>query len=64
MRHGQCTGSRDATRCVDIHAAGLDAQNELSADSVGWDDVASQVTAIYTSLPASERSSTVIVSAY
>jgi dolichyl-phosphate-mannose-protein mannosyltransferase len=47
-----------------IHAAGLDAQNELFADSVGWEDVAHQVAAIYDGLPESERSSAIIVSAY
>jgi len=47
-----------------IHALGLDAQNEVFADSVGWEDVAHQVSKIYTDLPASERSSTVIISAY
>ena len=47
-----------------IHAAGLDAQNELFADSVGWHEVADQVTAIYGGLPESERSSTLIISAY
>ena len=47
-----------------IHALGLDAQNELFADSVGWEDVAHQVSKIYTDLPANERSSTVIISAY
>lgn len=47
-----------------IHSGGLDAQNELFADSVGWHDVANQVVNIYTGLPDSERSSTVIVSAH
>jgi len=47
-----------------VHAAGLDAQNELFADSVGWDDIAKQVSTIYVGLPPSERASTVIVSAY
>jgi 4-amino-4-deoxy-L-arabinose transferase-like glycosyltransferase len=47
-----------------LHATGLDAKNEVFADSVGWDDVARQVTAIYDGLPASERGSTVIISAY
>jgi Dolichyl-phosphate-mannose-protein mannosyltransferase len=47
-----------------LHALGLDAKNEVFADSVGWDDVAKQVTAIYVGLPASERRSTVIISAY
>jgi Dolichyl-phosphate-mannose-protein mannosyltransferase len=47
-----------------IHSLGLDTINEVFADSVGWDDVANQVTTIYDDLPASERSSTVIISAY
>ncbi len=47
-----------------IHALKLDAMNELFADSVGWDDVARQVTAIYDGLPASDRANTVIISAY
>jgi 4-amino-4-deoxy-L-arabinose transferase-like glycosyltransferase len=47
-----------------IHAARLDAINEVFADSVGWDDVANQVTTIYRDLPASERSNSVIISAY
>jgi hypothetical protein len=47
-----------------IHALGLDTQNELFADSVGWDDVAHQVTAAYEGLPVSERQSTAIISAY
>ena len=47
-----------------IHALSLDSVNEVFADSVGWDDIAHQVTTIYDDLPASERSSTVIISAY
>jgi hypothetical protein len=47
-----------------IHALQLDTINEVFADSVGWDDIANQVTTIYDDLPASERSSTVIISAY
>jgi hypothetical protein len=47
-----------------IHAAGLDAINEVFADSVGWEDIATQVTTIYDGLPAAERSNTVIISAY
>jgi hypothetical protein len=47
-----------------IHTASLDTKNELFADSVGWSDVADQVTAIYVELPASEQENTVIVSAY
>src|SRR6266568_6785021 len=47
-----------------IHATRLDTVNEVFADSVGWSDVANQVVTIYGSLPESERSSTVIISAY
>ena len=47
-----------------IHATNLDSINEVFADSVGWDDVAKQVTTIYDDLPASERSNTIIISAY
>ncbi len=47
-----------------IHATNLDTINEVFADSVGWDDIANQVTTIYRDLPASERSDTVIISAY
>jgi Dolichyl-phosphate-mannose-protein mannosyltransferase len=47
-----------------LHATGLDTKSEVFADSVGWDDVAGEVTAIYRGLPASERASTVIISAY
>jgi len=47
-----------------IHSTNLDSVNEVFADSVGWDDVARQVTTIYNNLPASERSNTVIISAY
>src|SRR5216684_3640522 len=47
-----------------IHATRLDTVNEVFADSVGWSDVAKQVVTIYWSLPESERSSTVIISAY
>ncbi len=47
-----------------LHAAGVDAQNEVFADSVGWDDIANQVRTIYGDLPASDRTNTVIVSAY
>jgi Dolichyl-phosphate-mannose-protein mannosyltransferase len=47
-----------------IHAANLDSVNEVFADSVGWDDVAKQVTTIYDDLPPSEHSNTVIISAY
>lgn len=47
-----------------LHATGLDAKNEVFADSVGWDDIAHQVASIYKALPEAERSSSVIVSAY
>ena len=47
-----------------LHAAGLDMKNEVFADSVGWDDIADQVTTIYGALPDPERQSTVIISAY
>ena len=47
-----------------IHATRLDTVNEVFADSVGWDDVANQVTTIYGSLPASERANTIVISAY
>jgi hypothetical protein len=47
-----------------LHAAGLDAKNEVFADSVGWADISNQVTRIYVDLPAAERRSTVIISAY
>jgi hypothetical protein len=47
-----------------LHAAGLDSKNEVFADSVGWADIANQVTAIYGNLPAAEKGNTVIVSAY
>jgi hypothetical protein len=47
-----------------IHAANLDSVNEVFADSVGWDDIAKQVTTIYDQLPPSERASTVVISAY
>jgi hypothetical protein len=47
-----------------IHSTRLDTVNEVFADSVGWDDIAKQVTTIYDDLPASERANTVIISAY
>jgi len=47
-----------------LHALGLDTKNEVFADSVGWGDVARQVTTIYTDLPTADRSDTVIVSHY
>ena len=47
-----------------LHATGLDLKNEVFADSVGWSDIAGQVTTIYRRLAASERRDTVIISAY
>lgn len=47
-----------------IHALGLDTKNEVFADSVGWDDVSQQVTAIYGNLPDADRHDTIIISAY
>ncbi len=47
-----------------IHSLGLDAKNELFADSVGWEGVAHQVESIYGHLPAPERNGTIIVSAF
>ncbi len=47
-----------------LHADGLDAKNEVFADSVGWADISNQMTRIYGNLPAAERASTVIISAY
>jgi Dolichyl-phosphate-mannose-protein mannosyltransferase len=47
-----------------IHATRLDTVNEVFADSVGWEDIAKQVTTIYDDVPASERANTVIISAY
>jgi hypothetical protein len=47
-----------------IHSLGLDAKNELFKDSVGWEDVAHEVESIYGNLPDSERTGTIIVSAF
>jgi hypothetical protein len=47
-----------------LHASGLDAKNELFADSVGWSDIADEVTTIYAGLPETQRQNTVIISAY
>jgi len=47
-----------------IHSLGLDAKNELFADSVGWEDIAHEVESIYGKLPDSERTGTIIISAY
>jgi hypothetical protein len=47
-----------------IHGLGLDTKNELFKDSVGWEDVAQQVESMYSSLPNSERTGTIIISAF
>jgi 4-amino-4-deoxy-L-arabinose transferase-like glycosyltransferase len=47
-----------------IHATRLDTVNKVFADSVGWEDIATQVTTIYNNLPESERGNTVVISAY
>ena len=47
-----------------IHSLGLDAKNELFADSVGWEDIAHEVESIYGKLPDSERTGTIIIPAY
>ncbi|HEY6274079.1 MAG TPA: glycosyltransferase family 39 protein [Terriglobales bacterium] len=47
-----------------IHSLGLDAKNELFKDSVGWEDTAHQVESIYGNLPDSERTGTIIISAF
>ena len=47
-----------------IHSLGLDAKNELFADSVGWEGVAHEVESIYGHLPGLERNGTIIISAY
>ncbi len=47
-----------------IHSLGLDAKNELFKDSVGWEDVAHQVESIYRNLPDSQRTGTIIISAF
>jgi len=47
-----------------LHASRLDATNEVLADSVGWSDVAQQVTDFYAALPPDERNQTVVISAY
>ena len=52
------------TPASQLHATGLDTRSEVFADSVGWDDIASQVTQIYRNLPVSQRTNTVIISAY
>jgi hypothetical protein len=45
-----------------MHAAGLDTSDSDFASTVGWVSVTQQMTAIYGSLTASERATTVIVS--
>jgi Dolichyl-phosphate-mannose-protein mannosyltransferase len=52
------------TRPDRIHSLGLDAKNELFADSVGWEDVAHEIESIYGNLPDSERTGTIIISAF
>jgi hypothetical protein len=47
-----------------LHAAGLDEKNELFADSVGWDDIARQVTTIYNDLPEAQQRHMVVISKY
>lgn len=47
-----------------IHSTRLDTVNEVFADSVGWSDVAQQVTKMYDDLPASEGGGTIVISAY
>lgn len=47
-----------------IHRLGLDTKNELFKDSVGWEDVAHEVESIYGNLPRSERTGTIIISAF
>jgi hypothetical protein len=47
-----------------IHLLGLDAKNELFADSVGWENIAHEVESLYGNLPISERKETIIISAY
>ncbi|MGB9511293.1 MAG: glycosyltransferase family 39 protein [Candidatus Acidiferrum sp.] len=47
-----------------IHSLGLDAKNELFADSVGWQDVAHEVESIYGNLLSSKRTGTIIISAF
>jgi hypothetical protein len=47
-----------------IHSLGLDAKNELFADSAGWEDVAHQVESIYGNLPDSNEAGTIVISAF
>ncbi|HEX8812172.1 MAG TPA: glycosyltransferase family 39 protein, partial [Terracidiphilus sp.] len=47
-----------------IHSLGLDAKNELFKDSVGWEELAHQVESIYRNLPDSQRTGTIIISAF
>lgn len=44
-----------------LHATGLDSM-DVFANTVGWPQITNQVTAIYTALPSSEQSVTVIIS--
>ncbi|HZT74623.1 MAG TPA: glycosyltransferase family 39 protein [Terriglobales bacterium] len=43
---------------------GLDAKNELFADSVGWKSISHQVQSIYRNLPSSKRTGTIMISAF
>jgi hypothetical protein len=52
------------TPASQLHSSGLDAKNEVFADSVGWDGVAAQVLKTYQDLPPDERSGTVVISRY
>lgn len=52
------------TPASQLHSKGLDATNELFADSVGWDAIPGQVITIYNALPLSDQRNTIIVSAY
>ena len=45
-----------------LHATGLDTLDTDFASTVGWREITSQLTAMYQALPASERTTTVIVS--
>ena len=47
-----------------IHSLGLDTKNELFADSVGWESISHQVESIYRNLPSSERTGTIIITAF
>jgi len=51
-----------ATPADRFHAAGLDTTVPDLANTIGWDAITQQMTAIYGALPPSERRTTVIVS--